>query len=318
MPLLTVDNLKTYYFTDSGMVKAVDGISFTLDQGESMGIAGESGCGKTTVVTALMRLLRNNKDLIEGKVILDGESILKMPMKLFRRIRGKKMALISQAAMGALDPVFSVGYQIIEAITTHIKCTKDEAMQRAEKLLEQVRVDPSRIRAYPHELSGGMCQRAMIAMALSCNPKLVIADEMTTALDVVTQVQMLRLFNELRKNLGLSVIAISHELPILGQICDKIMVMYAGKKVEIGQTEDIFQEPQHPYTKLLIHSLVDIDAPRKIPKGIPGKPPNLINPPLGCRFEPRCPYSITACQAEEPPLVQVNTNHWAACHLINK
>jgi peptide/nickel transport system ATP-binding protein len=315
MPLLEVDNLRTYYSTDSGIVKAADGITFHLDQGESLGIAGESGCGKTTIVMTLMRLIKDT-DIVEGEVILDGQSILEMPIDEFRHLRGKKIALISQAAMGALNPVFSIGWQIMEAIRYDTKISKAEARGRTVKLLEQVKVDPSRMKAYPHELSGGMCQRAMIAMALSCDPKIVIADEMTTALDVVTQVQMLRLFNDLRKNLGLSVIAISHELPILGQICDKFMVMYAGKMMEIGDKKQMFGEPKHPYTKWLLGSLVDIKAPRRIPRGIPGKPPDLINPPSGCRFEPRCPIRESICKTDEPVPMEVQPNNWVACHMV--
>lgn len=317
MPLLTVNDLRTYYFTERGFVKAVDGVSFTLESGESLGIAGESGCGKTTVVMTLMRLI-NKHDQVSGEVIIDGESVLNMPLEEFRHLRGKKIALVSQAAMGGLNPVFNIGWQIMEAIKIHKKCTNKEALERTKKLLEQVRIDPSRVKAFPHELSGGMRQRAMIAMALSCDPKIVIADEMTTALDVITQVQMLKLFNELRKTLGISVIAISHELPILGQICDKILVMYAGKIAEMGEMGEIFREPVHPYTKWLLNSLVDINEPRRVPRGIPGKPPNLLNPPPGCRFEARCPDKMPVCKTEEPVIVKINKNHQVTCHLLSK
>lgn len=315
MALLEVENLKTSYRTDAGFVKAADGISFKLDKGESIGIAGESGCGKTTVIMTLMRLIKQT-DVVEGKVILDGQSILDMPMNEFRRLRGKKIALISQAAMGALNPVFTIGWQIMEAIRYGTHISKAEAMERTITLLEQVRVDPKRIKAYPHELSGGMCQRAMIAMALSCNPKVVIADEMTTALDVVTQVQMLKLFNEIRKTLGIAVIAISHELTILGQICDRIMVMYGGKMMEMGNKKQIFRDPQHPYTKWLLSSLVDIKAPRRVPRGIPGRPPSLLNPPPGCRFSPRCLLAEPICTEQEPVPREVQPNNWVACHLV--
>ena len=315
MPILEVENLKTYYHTDSGMVKAADGITFQLDKGESMGIAGESGCGKTTIVMTLMRLIKD-QDFVGGKVILNGESIFEMPMKQFRHLRGKKIALISQAAMGALNPVFTIGWQIMEAIRYDTKISKIEAMERTLDLLERVRIDPSRVKAYPHELSGGMRQRAMIAMALSSNPEVVISDEMTTALDVVTQIQMLRLFNELRASLNLSVIAISHELPILGQICDKILVMYAGKMVEMGETEAILNAARHPYTTWLLDSLVDVEAPRKIPRGIPGKPPDLINPPKGCRFSPRCQNTQPICETNEPNFLEVEPNHFVACHIV--
>ena len=317
MPILEVQDLKTHYKTDSGRVKAADGISFSLDEGESVGIAGESGCGKTTVIMSLMRLV-DQRDIVGGKVILDGESILDMPEDQFRHLRWKKMSLVSQAAMGALNPVFTVGWQIVEAIREHSDMSKKEALGLASELLEQVGIDPSRLHTYPHELSGGMRQRAMIAMALACSPKIVIADEMTTALDVVTQVQILKLFQELQERLNLSVIAISHELPILGQICENIMVMYAGKVVELGPTEVLFREPLHPYTQWLLESLVDIEGPRKAPKGIPGRPPSLLNPPVGCRFAARCRYTKPVCQEQEPPLVGIRKKHSVACHLVAK
>ena len=316
MPLLTVDNLKIHYLTETGgRVKAADGISFTLDKGESIGIAGESGCGKTTVAMTLMRLVKN-RDIVGGKVIIDGESILEMPIDQFRNIRWKKISLVSQAAMGALNPVFTIGWQIKEALNRHTNLSKSEANDRTLDLLEKVKVDPSRIKAYPHELSGGMCQRAMIAMALCCDPDIVIADEMTTALDVVTQVQIIKLFNELRESMGLAVIAISHELSILSRICDKILVMYAGKMMEMSSAVNVFTKPKHPYTRWLLDSLVDIKAPRKIPRGIPGKPPDLINPPIGCRFAPRCLEKQSICEEEEPPLIEIEPNLWVACHMI--
>jgi len=315
MPLLEVDNLKTHYLTDAGRVKAADGISFTLNDGESVGLAGESGCGKTTVVMSLMRLV-DHRDIVGGKIILDGESILDMPEDEFRHLRWSKISLVSQAAMGALNPVFTVGWQIIEALREHTDMTKAEALERTLELLEQVGVDPSRVNSYPHELSGGMCQRAMIAMSLACKPKIVIADEMTTALDVVTQVQILKLFQSLQETLNLSVIAISHELPILGQICEKMIIMYGGKIMEMGATDIIFSEPKHPYTRWLLESQVDIKAPRKRPEGIPGRPPSLLNPPPGCRFGPRCLERQPICKETDPQLIEVGPNHYAACHMI--
>ena len=318
MPLLEVKDLKTHYKTESGRVKAADGISFTLDEGESVGIAGESGCGKTTVIMSLMRLV-DHRDIVGGKIILDGQSILEMTDDQFRHLRWKKISMVSQAAMGALNPVFTIGWQIIEALREHDKTmTKADALVRTQKLLEQVGIDPSRVHTYPHELSGGMRQRAMIAMALACEPKIVIADEMTTALDVVTQVQILKLFQELQARMNLSVIAISHELPILGQICENIMIMYAGKMVEKGPTDIIFSNPLHPYTKWLLESLVDIEAERKAPKGIPGRPPSLLNPPPGCRFAPRCRLTEPVCSEVEPPLIEVAPKHIVACHLVKK
>jgi peptide/nickel transport system ATP-binding protein len=316
MPLLEVDGLQTHYKTDSGRVKAADGVSFTLDTGESVGIAGESGCGKTTVVMSLMRLV-DHRDIVGGKIILDGDSILEMTDDEFRHLRWKKLSLVSQAAMGALNPVYTIGWQISEALKEHTDMSKAERMERAMELLEQVGVEPSRVNTYPHELSGGMRQRSMIAMALACNPKIVIADEMTTALDVVTQVQILKLFQKLQKDLNLSVIAISHELAILGQICEKMIIMYAGKIVEMGPTEIIFDEPKHPYTIALLGSLLDIaTSDKKELWSIPGRPPSLLNPPPGCRFAPRCTHTKPICKENEPPLLEIGPNHCAACHLI--
>jgi peptide/nickel transport system ATP-binding protein len=316
MPLLEVDGLQTHYKTDSGRVKAADGVSFTLDTGESVGIAGESGCGKTTVVMSLMRLV-DHRDIVGGKIILDGDSILEMTDDEFRHLRWKKLSLVSQAAMGALNPVYTIGWQISEALNEHTDMSKAERMERAMELLEQVGVEPSRVNTYPHELSGGMRQRSMIAMALACNPKIVIADEMTTALDVVTQVQILKLFKKLQKDLNLSVIAISHELAILGQICEKMIIMYAGKIVEMGPTEIIFDEPKHPYTIALLGSLLDIaTSDKKELWSIPGRPPSLLNPPPGCRFAPRCTHTKPICKENEPPLLEIGPNHCAACHLI--
>lgn len=317
MSLLTVTDLRTYYDTEVGPVKAVDGISFTLEKGESLGIAGESGCGKTTVVMSLMRLIKGG-DIVGGKMLLNGESIFDMPMKDFRRLRWDKISIISQAAMGALNPVFTVGDQIVEGIMLHVDCTKKEAQARTTELLKQVRVDPARARSFPHELSGGMKQRVMIAMALACDPDVVICDEITTALDVVTQAQVLKLLNELKARLNLSVIIISHELSILGQTCDKIIIMYAGKIMETANVREIFARPRHPYTIRLLNSRMDLKSAHVIPKGLRGKPPDLLNPPPGCRFRPRCSYAESICDTEEPALVEVSPNYYVACHMLDK
>ena len=315
MNLLEVRDLKTVYFTEAGDLTAVDGVSFSLDKGDSLGIAGESGCGKSTVIMSLMRLIKSGY-IAEGDITLDGISILNMPIKEFRKIRWKRIALVPQAAMNALNPVYTIQDQIVEAIRKHIKCTKLEARERAANLLRLVKVDPSRITCYPHELSGGMRQRAMIAMALACDPDIIIADEMTTALDVVTQMQVLKLMIDIQHRLDIAIIFISHELSILAQTCNKIMVMYAGKVVEMGDTEDIYIRPAHPYTKWLLDSLPDIEAGRKELTGIPGKPPNLLDPPLGCRFSPRCPHGYDICGTSEPPLLEVSRNRYAACHML--
>jgi len=316
MPILSVEGLRTHYFTEAGPVKAVDGVSFTLDKGESIGIAGESGCGKTTVAMSLMRLIKNG-DVVGGRVLLKDESLLDMPINDFRKVRWDKISMVSQAAMGALNPVYTVGSQIVEAIRLHRDCSKREAWEQTEKLLTQVKVDPIRAKSYPHELSGGMRQRAMIAMALACDPEIVIADEMTTALDVVTQAQVLKLLIDLQKRLDLSLIYISHELSVLGQACDKMIIMYAGKIVETGPTAIIFSAPRHPYTQKLLGSLMDIHDECVIPESIPGKPPDLLNPPEGCRFWPRCTTGQPNCEDDEPALIEVAPGHYVACNCSN-
>jgi len=317
MSLLDVKNLKTYYFVNELEVKAVDGVSFSLNKGESIGIAGESGCGKSTLALSLMRLIEEREGKIQGKLLLNDQSLLDMPMDEFRRVRWKRISYVAQSAMGALNPVHNIGSQIVEAIRLHLKFGKQEALGRTVELLKQVKVDPSRVKSFPHELSGGMRQRVMIAMGLACDPDIVICDEITTALDLVTQVQVLRLLKSLQTKLDLSTIVISHELPILGQVCNRIIIMYAGKIVETAATVDLFKKPKHPYTRFLLDSLMDIRQPRHIPEGIEGSPPNLIDPPIGCRFWLRCPYAQSVCQDKEPPLVEEGPNHYAACHLLD-
>ena len=317
MPLLEVEDLRTHYYTEAGPVKAADGVSFTLEKGESIGIAGESGCGKTTVAMSLMRLIKGGA-VVGGKIMLGDLSLLDMPMKEFLKVRWERISLISQAAMGALNPVYTVGAQIVEAIQIHRKVSKSDAWEQTRGLLAQVKMDPQRAKSFPHELSGGMRQRVMIAMALACDPDIVIADEPTTALDVVTQVQVLRLLIELQKRLNLSLIYISHELSVLGQACDRIIIMYAGKIVEMGATTEIFTSPQHPYTQKLLSALMDIHSDINIPESIPGKPPDLLNPPEGCRFSPRCTVGQENCEADAPVLVEVAPNHYVACHRINE
>lgn len=315
MSLLTVDNLKTYYFIRRGTVKAVDGISFKLEKGKSIGIAGESGCGKSTVTLSLMRLIKGGK-IVSGKITLDELSLLDMSDKDFRQIRWKRISMVSQAAMGGLNPVYRIGDQITEAIQAHIKMNKKVAWSKAEQLLNQVDMDPSRVRNYPHELSGGMRQRAMIAMALALSPELVIADEPTTALDTVTQAQVLRLMKGLQDKLNIAVILISHDLSILGQVCDRIIIMYAGKIVEKGDVADLFIQPLHPYTKALLSCFPDIKSETRVLSGLPGNPPDLIDTPAGCRFCNRCPVVQEECKKIEPDEIEITPGHYVACHLV--
>ena len=320
MSLLEVADLKTYYLTLTGTVKAVDSVSFNIKRGEAFGLAGESGCGKTTIALSILRILPPGGKITGGKIIFKGENLVEASKAYMRReILWRGISLIFQGAMNALNPVYTVGDQIVEAIRIHEPhVSKKEAIERARKLLELVGLDPSRIKNYPLEFSGGMKQRAVIAMALSCNPDLVIADEPATALDVVVQAQVLQLIKMLKEKLNISLFLITHDLSIIADTCDKIAIMYAGKIVEHGEISKVFKEPLHPYTKGLLDSFPDIRAERTHIKSIPGIPPDLISPPPGCRFHPRCEFAIEICRKEEPTMEGINNNHAVSCHLINK
>ena len=301
MTILEVQNLKTYYSTLKGDVKAVDGVRLQIDKGEALGLVGESGCGKTTLALAIMRLLPWNGRIVEGTIKLDGVDIVGLDEKTFDKdYRWKRMAYIFQGAMNALNPVFRVGDQVAEAITIHEDVEKTEALERARSLFSLVGIDPERVSSYPHELSGGMKQRAMIAMALACNPEFIIADEPTTALDVIVQAQTLQVINELRKKLGLTMILITHDLSVVAQTCTTCAIMYAGTVVEYSDIETIFKDPAHPYTRALISAFPSIKEDRRELNSIAGTPPNLLNPPTGCRFNPRCLHSMDICTKEKP------------------
>jgi len=317
--LLRVEGLKTYFYTAAGPVKAVDNVSFTLNKGEVLGLAGESGCGKSTTGFSLIRLVPPPGRIVEGRIFFEGEDILKMSMDEFRRkIRWKKISMIFQGAMNAFNPVFTIGDQIAEVFIHHKGLTKKEAIEQVKKLLKLVGIDPQRYRSYPHELSGGMKQRAMIAMALALDPPLVIADEPTTALDVVVQAQVMNTLKKLQRERGTSIILITHDLSLIAEIADKVAIMYAGKIVEIGTSEQIYLNPQHPYTRGLLNSIPRIRGEVKKLTWIPGVPPDLINPPPGCRFHPRCSYKFEPCTQEEPPLIEVEPGHKVACWLYAK
>jgi peptide/nickel transport system ATP-binding protein len=315
MPLLQVRNLKTYYQTARGYVKAVDGVNFQIGEGEVFGLAGESGCGKTTVALSIIRLLPPGGRIIDGEIMFNDKNILAMSEEDIRKIRWKKIAIVFQGAMNALNPVMKVGDQIVEAITTHEDVSKEEAWKRAEKLLEMVGIEPSRAKDYPHEFSGGMKQRVMIAMALACNPQLLIADEPATALDVIVQAQILKLMRDLQRKMNLSMMLITHDLSIIAETCNKVAIMYAGKIVEYADTKRIFREPQHPYTRGLIGAFPSIKGPRRKLISIPGTPPDLLNPPSGCRFHPRCPYTNDKCKSMEPEIKDLGGGHYVACHM---
>lgn len=318
--LLQVHDLTTYYKTIRGYVKAVENVNFELQKGESLGLAGESGCGKTTVALSILRILPTNAKILKGKILFDGIDILSLNEEDFReKIRWKGISIVFQGAMNALNPVYTIKDQIVESILLHEKGTsKREAEERAAKLFELVGIDPSRINNYPHEFSGGMRQRAMIAMSLACNPKLVIADEPGTALDVVVAAQVFKLMRELKQKLNLAMILITHDLSIIAELCEKCLIMYAGHGVEYADVHSMFKNPLHPYTQGLIEAFPNIKAERKKIISIPGSPPNLLDPPSGCRFHPRCKYAMEICKKERPALVEVESKHFVACHLYNK
>lgn len=314
MSLLEVKDLKTYFDTTKGEYKAVDGADFSLEYGEALGLVGESGCGKTTCALSIAKLLPKEGRVAGGEIYLEGTDILKLTGEEVRAKRWKEVSIIFQGAMNALNPVMRVGDQIAEAIMLHEKVKKSEALRRAGDLFELVELARERIKNYPHEFSGGMKQRAMIAMALACNPKLIIGDEPTTALDVMVQAQILNLLEKLRRELKMGMILITHDLAILGETCDKIAVMYAGKIIEIGSVDDIFKETAHPYTQGLISCFPHTEKEKIIPEGIEGVPPNMLNPPAGCYFHPRCPMAIDICRIKEPEKVHVGGDHFVSCH----
>jgi len=320
MNILEVHDLRTYFETLRGDVKAVDGITFGLEQGEALGLAGESGCGKTTTALSILKILPFNGKIIDGKILFENADIVKVDDDEMRNtIRWKGISLIFQGAMNALNPVQRVGDQIAEPIQIHEpNVEKNVALERGRKLLELVGVDPSRINNYPHEFSGGMRQRAMIAMALACNPKILIADEPGTALDVIVAAQVFKLLKELKKRLNLGMILITHDLSIIADTCEKTAIMYAGKIVEYSDVVKIFKEPLHPYTQGLISAFPNINAPKTRMYSIPGSPPDLLNPPTGCRFHLRCSYAMDICKKKEPESIDVGKMHYTACHLVNK
>ena len=316
MSVLHVRDLKTTFSIKAGVVRAVDDVSFSLMQGETLGIVGESGSGKTSIALSICRLLPPEGRVISGQIMMDGVDLLSLCDEDFRLRRWKDISIIFQGAMNALNPVMKVGEQISEVIMLHSACSYDEARDKAKELFRMVEIDSGRIDTYPHEFSGGMRQRAIIAMALACGPRIVIGDEPTTGLDVMVQAQVLDLMDRLRREERMSMILITHDLSVLGEIADRVAVMYAGKIVESGSTEEILQRGVHPYTRLLARSFPDVHGSREMVASIPGNPPNLISPPSGCRFHPRCPVSSEICSNEEPVFRDLGGGHMAACHLV--
>jgi peptide/nickel transport system ATP-binding protein len=317
-PLLEVRHLKVHFPTEDGIVKAVDDVSFSIERGETMGVVGESGSGKSVTFLTIMGLTNLKAARVSGEVIFQGQDLLKLPVEEMRNIRGSKMTMIFQDPLTSLHPFYKVGDQIVEAIRTHQKVSKKEAMDMAVDMLRRVGIPKpdERARQYPHEYSGGMRQRAMIAMALVLNPDLLIADEPTTALDVTVQAQILDLIDRLKEEFNAAVVMITHDLGVVAEHCDNIQVMYAGKAVEYGSARDIYYDSQMPYTWGLLQSITRIDDVREDRlKPIKGLPPSLIFLPPGCAFNPRCPYVMDVCKRESPELLPSNGHHAAACHL---
>ncbi len=319
MPLLEVKNLKTYFFTLGGVVKAVDNVSLTLERGEVLGIAGESGCGKSTLAWSILGLVPPPGRIVSGSIVFDGIDITKLSEQELRsKIRWKRISMVFQGAMNALTPVFTVEMQLSEPLIIHKGMTKKEAREEVARLLRMVGLDETIMKRYPHELSGGQKQRVVIAMALALDPDLVIADEPTTALDVVIQAQILNLMKELQWKKKRSIILITHDLSIIAELADRVAIMYAGKIVEMGPSSEIFTNPQHPYTQLLLKAIPRLRGPIEKLAYIPGTPPDLRIPPPGCRFAPRCPFAMDVCRKDEPEMVKVGENHYVACWLTQK
>jgi oligopeptide/dipeptide ABC transporter ATP-binding protein len=317
--LLQVEDLHTQFFTSRGVVRAVDGVSLHIDAGETLGVVGESGCGKTITALSILRLVPDPGKIISGRILFRGEDVAKMDDEEVKDFRGNDVSMIFQDPMTSLNPVTKIGFQIEEAMTAHKRFSAQQAKTRVVELLKRVRVPAPerRVNDYPHQFSGGMRQRAMIAMGLANEPALLIADEPTTALDVTVQAQIIELMKSLNQELGTAMMLITHNMALVASLCQRVIVMYAGRVVEEGPVEQIFKSPQHPYTWSLLRSVPRVDEARKDRLvSIKGLPPDLSNPPPGCKFHPRCPFVIERCKVEEPPLGEVDVNQVARCWVL--
>lgn len=318
--VLEVKNLKTYFFTEDGIVKAVDGVDFEVYQGETLGLVGESGCGKSVTAFSILKLLDYPGKTVEGQILFKGDDLLKKSEEQMRKIRGKEIAMIFQEPMTSLNPVFTIGFQIAESLKVHYKMSNQEARKKVIELLEKVGIPipEQRVDEYPHQLSGGMRQRAMIAMALACDPVLLIADEPTTSLDVTIQAQILELMKTLLKQFNSSLIMITHDLGVIAEIADRIAVMYAGKIVEYTDTRSIFFSPLHPYTFGLLTSIPRLDMEMEQLESIPGVVPDPLHFPEGCKFHPRCGFATERCRKEEPSLLEIENGHIVRCWQVDR
>ena len=314
--LLRIEDLKTYYFTREGVIKAVDGVSLNVRKGELLGLVGESGSGKSSLGLSIVRLVPPPGRIVGGKIMLDNVDIVKLPEKELRKIRGKNIGMVFQDPLTSLDPLRRIEDQMIESILVHMKVDKEEAREIALKALERVGISPDRIKDYPHQLSGGMRQRVMIAMATMLNPDLLIADEPTTALDVIVQSRIMDLLSELKESMRMAILLITHDLALVIERSDRVAVMYAGELCEVGSSEEISEDPLHPYTELLLQSIPDIEKPKMKLRFIPGNPPDMRNPPSGCRFHPRCPKAMDICKKIPPSPLMLN-GRFVRCHLYD-
>ncbi len=318
--ILEVKNLRTHFFTEKGVVKAVDGISFEVKESKTLGIVGESGCGKSITAMSLMRLLSRPGKIVEGEVLYKGQDLIKLEENDMRMIRGNEMSIIFQEPMTSLNPVFTIGFQIMEVLILHQKITKDEARQKAIEMLKIVGIPRGEkiVDEYPHQLSGGMRQRVMIAIALACQPKILIADEPTTALDVTIQAQILELMNDLKNKLNTAIIIITHDLGVIAEMADDVIVMYSGKIVEKSDVKTIFAQPTHPYTLGLLASVPKLNEEAEFLESIDGSVPNPLKLPQGCYFNPRCKFAIDQCRKEQPELKELSPGHFVSCFVAEK
>jgi oligopeptide/dipeptide ABC transporter ATP-binding protein len=313
--VLSVRDLRTHFFTDQGIVRAVDGVSLHVKVGETVALVGESGSGKTVTALSILRLVRPPARIVSGSVIFAGQDLLGLPPGAMRRIRGREIALIFQEPMSSLNPAFTIGWQISEALKLHRGMDRRRARAHAADVLDLVRIPEARKRLgqYPHELSGGMKQRVMIAMALCCRPRLLIADEPTASLDVTIQAQILELIKQLKEEVGTTLLLITHSLGVVAEMADRVAVMYAGQVVEVGSLDEIFTDPVHPYTAGLLASISGLEGGEPTLRVIPGDPPDLLNPPLGCRFRPRCEAYTEDCREDPPEMVSLGGGRWVRC-----